>query len=215
MASLWHRLSQCGLARSHIALLHLIISFSIIITKEECRSHLNHTKYTSDFALEICGVYFEHFSQIITKKKKKKKKKKSQIITGIYYYNLQLKIFLQLCHQIWSGHITWQQTFLKLCTHLKNILFSLLTHWGRVTHICVVKLTIIGSDNGLSPGRRQAIIWTNAGILLIGPLGTNFSEILIEIHIFFIQENAFENVVCEMASIWSRPQWVNQAQNRD
>ena len=55
------------------------------------------------------------------------------------------------------------------------------THWGRVTHICVNKLTIIGSDNGLSPGRRQAIIWTNAGILLIGPLGTNFSEILIEI----------------------------------
>ena len=52
-----------------------------------------------------------------------------------------------------------------------------LTHWGRVTHICVGKLTIIGSDNGLSPGRRQAIIWTNAGILLIWPLGTNFSEI--------------------------------------
>ena len=44
-----------------------------------------------------------------------------------------------------------------------------LTHWGRVTHICVGKPTIIGSDNGLSPGRRQAIIWTNAGILLIEP----------------------------------------------
>ena len=52
-----------------------------------------------------------------------------------------------------------------------------LTHWGRVTHKCVGKLTIIGSDNGLSPGRHQAIIWTNAGILLSGPLGTNFSEI--------------------------------------
>ena len=51
-----------------------------------------------------------------------------------------------------------------------------LTHWGRVTHICIGNLTIIGSDNGLSPGRRQAIIWTNAGILLIEPLGTNFSE---------------------------------------
>ena len=45
----------------------------------------------------------------------------------------------------------------------------LLTHWGRVTHICVGKLTIIGSDNGLSPGRHQAIIWTNTGILLIEP----------------------------------------------
>ena len=62
--------------------------------------------------------------------------------------------------------------------------YSLLTHWGRVTHICVGKLSIIGSDNGLSPGRRQAIIWNNAGILLIGPLGTNFSDILIVIHTF-------------------------------
>ena len=59
-----------------------------------------------------------------------------------------------------------------------------LTHWGRVTHICVSKLSIIGSDNGLSPGRRQAIIWTNAGILSIGLLGTKFSEILIEIRTF-------------------------------
>ena len=62
--------------------------------------------------------------------------------------------------------------------------YRLLTHWGRATHICVSKLTIIGSDNGLSPGRRQAIIWTNAGILLIRTLGTNFSEILSEIHAF-------------------------------
>ena len=59
-----------------------------------------------------------------------------------------------------------------------------LTHWGRVTHICVGYLIIIGSDNGLAPTRRQAIIWTNTGILLIGHLGTNFSEILIEILTF-------------------------------
>ena len=50
--------------------------------------------------------------------------------------------------------------------------------------MCVGKLSIIGSDNGLSPERRQAIIRTNAGILLIGPLGTNFSEISFEILIF-------------------------------
>ena len=41
-----------------------------------------------------------------------------------------------------------------------------------MTHICVSKLTTIDSDNGLSPGRRQTIIWTNSRILLIGPLGT-------------------------------------------
>ena len=63
-----------------------------------------------------------------------------------------------------------------------------LTHWGRVTHICVSDLTSFDSDNGLSPGRRQAIIWTNAGILLIGPLETNFSEILITIMIFSLKK---------------------------
>ena len=67
-----------------------------------------------------------------------------------------------------------------------------LTHWDRVTHICVSKITIIVSDNGLSPGRREAIIWTSAGILLIGPLGTNFSEILIEIYIFSFKKMHLE-----------------------
>ena len=57
-----------------------------------------------------------------------------------------------------------------------------------MTHICVSKLTIIDSDNGLSPGRRQAIICTNVGILLIEPLGTNFSEILIEFIIFSVKK---------------------------
>ena len=60
-----------------------------------------------------------------------------------------------------------------------------LTHWGGVTHICVSRLTTVGSDNGLSPGQCQAVIWTNAGILIIWPLGTNFSEILIKIHMFY------------------------------
>ena len=58
------------------------------------------------------------------------------------------------------------------------------THWGWVTHRCIRELAIIGSDNCLLPGRRQAIIWTNARILLIGPLGTNISEILFAIHTF-------------------------------
>ena len=62
--------------------------------------------------------------------------------------------------------------------------YQMLTHWGRVMHICVGEQTIIGSDNGLSLGRCQAIIWTNAGILPTGPLGTNFSDILIEMNTF-------------------------------
>ena len=75
-----------------------------------------------------------------------------------------------------------------------------LTHWGRVTHICVSKIIIIGSDNGLSPDRRQAIIWTNAGILLIGPWGTNFSEISIGIQTF-----SFKKMHVKMSSAKWRP----------
>ena len=78
--------------------------------------------------------------------------------------------------------------------------YSVLTHWGRVTHICVGYLTIIGSDNGLSPGRRQAIIWINVGILLIGPLGINFSEILIENETF-----SFKKMRLKVSSAKRRP----------
>ena len=77
-----------------------------------------------------------------------------------------------------------------------------------MTYICLNKLTSTGSDNGLSPGRRQATIWTNDGKILTRPLGTNFSEILNEIH-FFIQESAFESVICKIAPILSRPQCLN------
>ena len=76
----------------------------------------------------------------------------------------------------------------------------MLAHWGRVTHICVSKLTIISSDNGLSPGRRQAIIWTNAEISLIGPLGTNFSEILVGIQTF-----SFRKMHLKVSSVLQRP----------
>ena len=60
----------------------------------------------------------------------------------------------------------------------------------RYTYSCVLTkmwvfpTTIIASDNGLSPAQRQTIIWTNAGILVIGPLGINFSKILIAIQTF-------------------------------
>ena len=87
---------------------------------------------------------------------------------------------------------------IKFNSHLRKA--SVKTHWGRVTHICVVKLTIVGSDNGLSPGRRQAIIWTNAGISLIGPLRTNFIENLIGIQTF-----SFKKMHLKMSSAKWRP----------
>ena len=58
---------------------------------------------------------------------------------------------------------------------------ALLTRWSRVMHMCIGNLASIGSDNGLSPGRRQAIMWTNARILLNWHTGTIFRELLMEI----------------------------------
>ena len=101
------------------------------------------------------------------------------------------------CRGVWyNNEIKDNMEFCACCMHISVYL----THWGRVTHICVGKLTIIGSDNDLSPGRRQAIIWTNAGILLIWTLGTNFSEISSEIHAF-----SFTKMLLKMSSAKWRP----------
>ena len=48
--------------------------------------------------------------------------------------------------------------------------------------------------------RRQAIIWTNAGILLIGTLGTNCSEILSETDAF-----SFKKMHLKTLSVKWRP----------
>ena len=101
-------------------------------------------------------------------------------LQNTYYYNYYVKTSFWRNNYVFITMCICRVTSAKLALNL--------THWGRVTHICVGKPTIIGSDNGLSPERRQAIIWTNAGILLIGPLGTNFSEILIEIQTFSLKK---------------------------
>ena len=77
--------------------------------------------------------------------------------------------------------------------------------------ILIVEILVsIGWYTGLFPGQHQAIIRTNAGILFIGPLQTNFSEILIKIQNFSFTENALENVVRKMAAILSRPPCVKE-----
>ena len=108
-------------------------------------------------------------------------------------------------HKWWSGMTIFDKSISNVCScNLGRVKITfcvaLLTHWGRVTHICVSKLTIIGSDNGLSPGRRWAIIWTNDWILLIRPIGTNFSEISIEILTF-----SFKKTRLKLSSAKWRP----------
>ena len=86
-----------------------------------------------------------------------------------------------------------------------------LTHWGRVMHWCVSKLTSIVSDNGLSPD-CQIIIWTNAWVIINWTLRNKFQLItwylitswwnLNRNSYIFIEENAFENVVWKMGAIF-------------
>ena len=68
--------------------------------------------------------------------------------------------------------IIWQYSLYvypeKSYSHVKEIVqLKLIEAEWRI--YASVNYTINGSDNGLSPGRRHAIIWTNAGLLLIGP----------------------------------------------
>ena len=105
--------------------------------------------------------------------------------------------YIMLVILLFSVFLTYIDTVIRKNISCINFHFMC---WGRMTHICVNKLNIFGSDNGLSPGRRQAIKWTNAGILLTRTLGTKFSDILNAIHAFLIK-NAFQNVAWKMASI--------------
>ena len=99
-------------------------------------------------------------------------------------------IFVSVCFNL---VVTVCDSYIGMC-------HQALTHWGRVTHIYVGKLIIIGSDNGLSPDRRQAIIWTNAGLLSIGPLRTYFSENLIK-----VQQFSLKRMHVKMSSAKWRP----------
>ena len=118
---------------------------------------------------------------------------------GVGCQNRRPFIFQCVFYILGRRHIEPCLILHKLDANKLPTIFTL-THWGRVTHLCVSKLTSIASDNGLSPGRRQAIIWNNAGILLIGPLGTNFSEILIEILTF-----SFTKMRLKVSSAKRRP----------
>ena len=76
-------------------------------------------------------------------------------------------------------------------------------------YTCVCKIIVIGSDNSLSPGRRQVVIWTNAGILIIGSLGIHFNEILSKSYTFSFKKTPVKLSSAKMASISSRPRLVN------
>ena len=67
----------------------------------------------------------------------------------------------------------------------------------------------IGSGNGLSPVRRRAITWNNAGLLSIELLGTNFSEFRIRILSFSFKKMHLKLSSAKVAAILIRGRWVN------
>ena len=99
-------------------------------------------------------------------------------ITYLYYYFF----FLSMC--LYFSVIKYVS--LNMYTSLLFIVYLI----KAVTHIyvCIGNLTIIGSDNGLSPGSCQAIIWTNVGILVNWTLRNKLQWILIEILIFWLKK---------------------------
>ena len=131
----------------------------------------------------------------------------------IFYIDICVKIHSEtktdICTQSYCH--THQTRIMELISryglykwHKKVFPLHDLTHWGRVTHICVSQLTIIASDNGLSTGRCQAIIRNNAGLWSIETLATNFNKIGSKIQPW----NELEIVVCKMAANLSQPQYV-------
>ena len=111
-------------------------------------------------------------------------------------------LITQSSSYVYTGYVSLKKGLYFCCGSSVAIwlAFGDLTHWGQVMHIlCISNLTIIGPNNGLSPGRRQAIIWTNAGILLVRSL-RNFSEILSKICTF-----SFKKTDLKLSSAKWRP----------
>ena len=96
--------------------------------------------------------------------------------------------------------IFWQ---VSLQLSIRNI-YIIEAEWRIYASVNISSLV----DNGLLPGRLQAIIWTNAGVLLIQTLGTNFGEILSEIHTFSFKEMQLKMSSAKMAGILSWPRCV-------
>ena len=88
---------------------------------------------------------------------------------------------------------------------------SLLTHWGRVTHICVINLTIIGSDSGFFAWTPPSHYLNRCWNIVNWTFRNKIQWKLNQNSYIFIKENSFKDVICEMACILSR-MW---AENRD
>ena len=123
---------------------------------------------------------------------------------------------LQKCHVCHvhlvpnEGQKSTKQNMYCICSEpIDEVVFpcaacKYITHWGRLTHICVNWQSLVQMMACLLDGYEYAGKW------LIGPLGTYFSEMINWNLYIFIQENASENVFWSMAGILIRPQCHNR-----
>ena len=110
----------------------------------------------------------------------------------------------QICHSTRIDFRSVCQEYPHISTHINGLK---LNRSPPVTHIIYASASLvsnIGSDNGFSPFWHQAIIWTNAALLSWNTLQRNFHQN----RKYFINKNAFKNIVCEMAAILSRGRWI-------
>ena len=133
-----------------------------------------------------------------------------QLTATFYVYKWICKNISILIHYttyfLPSGLSCWRGYCRCLCLFIcPSICLSAFLKEDReqlIVKSCVSNITIIGSDNGLLPGRRQAIIWSNAGIFLIRTVGTNFCEILSKIHAFSLKKIHFKMSSAKWWQVW-------------
>ena len=137
----------------------------------------------------------------------------------LLYCDLCHKYIMQRINEVSMRQTTFLNSFFSyetFCIMVKFHLFPMvqLTHLPQCHIYTPLNWAIIGSGNGLSPIRHQAITWTNAGLLSIGQiqwnqLGTNFSEIWIRVLSFSFKKMHLQIPSAKMAAILSRGRWLN------
>ena len=97
-----------------------------------------------------------------------------------------------------SCHIFYQQFTNSPGNRFEQSIMPL-THWSQ---FALVSCVIIDPVNGLS---RQAITWTNADVLSIGPLGSITLQRNLNENTIFLEKKCNGNAVCKMSAISHMP----------
>ena len=99
-------------------------------------------------------------------------------------------------------HISWTAINVRAQTTERSLYGTHISLRPRDAYVSVGKVNISCSDNGLSPDLHQAIVWSTADLFVVDWIAVVKLQWHLSKHLkHFIQENTFENVVCEMAAI--------------